>query len=629
MVLSRDRAALVASLPQDIAFLAQAGVSLDALLRIAAIAKRKEMPASEVLLARGVLQRRDFIDLLARHIGAKSEAVPCLFALNLPVEAAKSILNAPPAPVAIADGAVIPVNAHWATKLLRHHKATRGTTAPLLLTSVPELRLAWLNSASAAFVERAANDLSDRLPEMSARRRLTRAQMLIAMLLVAFVAGLLLMAPLLQSILPAIVLTVFYLGSVLLRALMIWRLDSIGQNNPEPAKREAPEDMPVYSILVALYQEAGQIPDLVDALDQLDWPADRREVFLICEADDPQTIGAIEAIDLPAGFFLVKCPPSLPRTKPKALNFALPLASGKYTVLYDAEDRPHPGQLREAHRKFICGDAQLACLQAPLVIHNGAQNWLSAMFALEYDTLFGGTLPVLESLGGPIPLGGTSNHFQTELLRKCGEWDAWNVTEDADLGVRFARLGYRCALLQLPTLEEAPTHFNIWLKQRTRWLKGWIQTIAVHSRHPARTHRDLGLRRSVLFHLVLTAIVLSALVHPVFLAGMAAGAWRFAAGHERTVLDVWFFAIAAFNLAAGYTTYGFFAAAVARKRGKSVSLRLLATLPFYWLLISLAGWRALGHFVVKPFHWEKTRHGLANSGASANMKRGLKRQPRL
>ncbi len=338
----------------------------------------------------------------------------------------------------------------------------------------------------------------------------------------------------------------------------------------------------------------------------------------MCEEDDTDTQRAIRALALPPGFHLVVCPDCRPRTKPKALNFALPLATGEFTVIYDAEDRPHPYQLREAFERFSQSGPELACLQAPLAIHNRADNWLTAMFALEYETLFRGMLPALESLGAPFPLGGTSNHFRTATLRAAGEWDPWNVTEDADLGVRLARLGYRCGTLLLPTMEEAPRHLGVWLRQRTRWLKGWIQTIFVHTRNPAALVRDLGWRRTALFHLALSAIVLSALCHPVFLVLLAVEFGRSVLGVSAAGAELAMLVIAIFNLAAGYTTYAFLAHEIARRNGRRV-VPLLIGLPLYWLLISAAGWRAAWQFVFDPFRWEKTEHGLANSATGAIM----------
>jgi glycosyltransferase XagB len=370
---------------------------------------------------------------------------------------------------------------------------------------------------------------------------------------------------------------------------------------------------------VPLYREAGQVCELVNAIASMDWPASRREVFLVCEEDDAQTVRAVRACALPEGFHLVCCPKSFPRTKPKALNFALPLAKGEFIVVYDAEDRPHPLQLREAYKRFAADGSDLACLQAPLTATNGAAGWLSAMYAVEYDTLFRGTLPALASIGGPLPLGGTSNHFRTEALRACMGWDAWNVTEDADLGVRLARLGFRCATIDLPTLEEAPETLPVWMRQRTRWLKGWMQTILVHMRDPLRLQRELGWSGFLVFQLSMTTIVASVLAHPFVLAHAILSLCRITLGHELSARQFAYVGLDLFSITASYMTYGLLAGAVARRSGKRVGMHLQLSLPVYWLLISAAGWRAAWQFLREPFKWEKTEHGLAKPGASANI----------
>ena len=178
-----------------------------------------------------------------------------------------------------------------------------------------------------------------------------------------------------------------------------------------------------------------------------------------------------------------------PRTKPKALNYALPLARGEYLVIYDAEDRPERDQLRKAIAAFQEGLPNLACLQAKLDLYNAGDNWLTRQFTIEYDALFDGLLPALDRLQLPIPLGGTSNHFRVSALKWLMAWDPFNVTEDADLGTRLARSRYRCRVLDSTTFEEAPPRLSSWFPQRTRWIKGYMQTWFVHMRQPARLWR--------------------------------------------------------------------------------------------------------------------------------------------
>ncbi|MEL7429835.1 MAG: glycosyltransferase family 2 protein [Pseudomonadota bacterium] len=458
-------------------------------------------------------------------------------------------------------------------------------------------------------LDHAVNALHRKKPHYSAHITFTASQLLF----LAGIAGLFLAFAsirLEQALLVALMIVcTFYTGVVVLRAyLLAWYDERV--RGPRELLPVISENLPVYSLLVPLYREANQVEALTQHLAALNWPLEKLDIKLICERDDPQTITAIHDAKLPACFELVIVPRAEPRTKPKALNYALPLCRGEFAVIYDAEDRPDPNQLREAWSRFAQGDPDLACLQAPLIISNSRQSWLSAMFHLEYLTLFRGILPVLAKWRVPIPLGGTSNHFRKSALQDVGGWDPYNVTEDADLGIRLFREGFHCSTLDLPTFEEAPPSFMPWLKQRTRWVKGWMQTILVHTRNPAQLTRDLGFKNTAVFHLLLTSIVISSLVHPVFLASVAIELWRL---DTHTSLYGWFTGYGMFNLVAGYTTYGLLAHVVMRNEGKKRYLFLLISLPLYWMLISIAACRALVHLIVKPHRWEKTPHGLADS----------------
>jgi glycosyltransferase XagB len=303
-----------------------------------------------------------------------------------------------------------------------------------------------------------------------------------------------------------------------------------------------------------------------------------------------------------------------PRTKPKALNYALPLARGDYLVIYDAEDRPERDQLRRALDVFRSGAPNVACVQAALTIYNASDSWLTQQFTLEYCALFDGLLPALDRLDLPIPLGGTSNHFRVAALKWLMAWDPFNVTEDADLGMRLARHGYRCRALSSTTYEEAPAQAMPWLRQRTRWLKGFVQTWLVHMRAPFALWREMGPRGFLTLQIVIGATVLSALVHPWFyvLAGyeLATGAFLDPPGN---LLGWPFWGVAWFDLITGYLASMAVALLAARRRGHRRLLLQVLLMPFYWLLISAAAYRALWQFVTARFDWEKTEHGLARS----------------
>lgn len=383
-----------------------------------------------------------------------------------------------------------------------------------------------------------------------------------------------------------------------------------------PAHRLAARELPVYSVLVPLYREAASVRGLVGALAALDYPATKLDVRLLVECDDHETLRAIEHCALPPHFEVMRLPPGEPRTKPRALTVGLAAARGQYLVVYDAEDRPEPGQLREALALFDAHSTRLACVQARLTIDNTADNWLTRMFTIEYAGLFDAFLPGLSRLGVMFPLGGTSNHFRTAALDRAGGWDAWNVTEDADLGVRFARLGLDTRMLGSTTFEEAPNRAGAWLKQRTRWMKGYILTWAVHMRHPVRLWRDLGTRDFLAFHAIIGGVPFSALLLPLFLLYMgwqvAAGTWLSGAGLLSWALP----GLAMANLVLGFATAIAVSAAGIDNRRLWALQPLLILSPFYWLLGSAAAWRAVWQLIRTPHVWEKTEHGLARTSRS-------------
>jgi cellulose synthase/poly-beta-1,6-N-acetylglucosamine synthase-like glycosyltransferase len=335
-------------------------------------------------------------------------------------------------------------------------------------------------------------------------------------------------------------------------------------------------------------------------------------VKFVLEADDRDTRRALARLDLGPTFEIITAPPIGPRTKPKALNVALPFARGAFTAVYDAEDAPEPDQLRRAVAAFMAADERLACLQASLTIDNTADNWIARMFTADYAGQFDAFLPGLATLHLPFPLGGSSNHFRTAVLRKVGGWDPFNVTEDADLGIRLCRLGYRSAMLSSATYEEAPARFVPWLKQRTRWYKGWMQTWLVHMRRPQRLLRELGPAGAIAFQLLFAANVLAALIHPAFMAAL---------GYALFVLPQPWTAEAmsraapvfAATLLTGYASTIVLAIIGLRRRGLLRQAWVLLLTPAYWFLLSLAAWRALFQLLLDPQRWEKTEHGLAKT----------------
>jgi hypothetical protein len=377
-----------------------------------------------------------------------------------------------------------------------------------------------------------------------------------------------------------------------------------------PQEGLAEAKLPVYSVLVPLYREAGVVADLVRALEALDYPRARLEVLLVLEAEDIETQAALLDPGLPPGFRTVVVPELGPKTKPKALNYALHCARGDYVVVYDAEDRPEPDQLRRALEAFRHGPPELGCVQARLNVYNPDRSWLTQQFTLEYSGLFDAILPALARLGLPIPLGGTSNHFRRETLIAAGGWDPFNVTEDADLGFRLARSGWRTAVLASTTWEEAPASLGGWFRQRTRWLKGWIQTYLVHTRAPRRLGAELGVKGALAFHILMGGLVMLALLHPLLYALLA---WQAASGQllgpAETAADAAVRVMAWVNLAAGYATSIAVGAASVWRRGRPHLMLSALLMPLCWLLVSAAAYRALWQLATDPYRWEKTDHG--------------------
>jgi len=395
------------------------------------------------------------------------------------------------------------------------------------------------------------------------------------------------------------------LGLVLLACLIALRgTAAILPPRWAPRRELADPDLPVITILAPVYREARVLPQLLRSLSRIDYPALKLDIKIVVEADDAETLAAARSLQLRHRFETVCVPPGHPRTKPRALNYALRFALGSIVTVYDAEDSPHPGQLRAAAEAFAAAGPRLACVQAPLNWYNAPRNWLTRQFALEYAAQFHAILPLLARLGLPLPLGGTSNHFDRAALDAVGGWDAHNVTEDADLGFRLAAHGYRSDVIAPMTMEEAPERLRPWLQQRTRWLKGHAQTWAVHMRDPRRLASGAGLRAVAGLNLTLGATVLSALLHgPAAVYCLVMIAYGLAAGH----LPVTGLAL----LAVGYAAAMACAASGASRAGIPVRLVDLARMPLYWPLQTIAAFCALRELRVKPYFWAKTEHGFS------------------
>lgn len=432
--------------------------------------------------------------------------------------------------------------------------------------------------------------------ELTPALRIGFAFALCALLVLAFFAPLIIQAVLLP------ILTIVLAAPSIFRIWAAATAHKTGVLECETLLEDAA--LPTYSVLIPLRDEAHMVPQIGEAMRRLDYPAEKLEIMFIVESTSPETVTAARRLLTDPRFSLVVVPRRAPFTKPKALNYALPLVRGHHVVVYDAEDVPDRAQLRRAASLFAA-DPALACLQAELLITNGDKNWLTAMFTGEYAGHFAVLLPAIARARLPMPLGGTSNHFRTEELKRIGAWDAFNVTEDADLGIRLARLGMRCARFAALTSEEAPETAYAWIKQRTRWMKGWMQTFLVHNAHPRRLLSDLGTRDFFAFNIFVAGMVLSVALHGLFLVAALARAAANLAAHG--MIDVW--TLTHFGiLALGYCGTAAINLIGLGRIGRLDLARYLPFLPAYWLLAWIAVARATWELIYKPFHWEKTRH---------------------
>lgn len=401
-------------------------------------------------------------------------------------------------------------------------------------------------------------------------------------------------------------LSFFYFTDLLHNTYLIYRSYkkkveiNIAENE---IKENRGKDWPVYTILCPLYKEASILPQFVESIRRLEYPENRLQVLLLLEEDDRETLEKSLEIELPAFMETIVVPTSDPKTKPKACNFGLKSARGEYCVIYDAEDVPDPLQLKKAVLAFERLDSKIQCIQAKLNFYNPHQNLLTKLFTGEYTLWFDLILTGLQSVEAPIPLGGTSNHFRTEYLQKLSGWDAFNVTEDCDLGMRLANKGYKTAIINSVTLEEANSNLINWFNQRTRWVKGYIQTYFVHMRDPKR-----------FFHLqlVVGGKVLSMLVNPIMwiLFFLYFAARPVLGEFIESLFPTPVFYIATFSLVIGNFLYFYNYMLAMALKGKNSLVKYAYFVPIYWLFMSAAAWVSIYRLVRKPHHWSKTVHGL-------------------
>lgn len=508
-------------------------------------------------------------------------------------------------------GGVTFVAAAWPERFegIRTHLESRLGPVRMLLGTERDCTEALLATRRTALIRQAETCVP---PELSCR---TRNEGRLGRILLGLMAALTLglwLAPVMVLALVSVIAIATLVATTALKALA-FRATLRGLPEAAPANdSEMRGKWPVISVMVPMFREENIADRLVGRLARLNYPRELTDVLLVVEETDTVTRNALEGVKLPFWIRVVTVPDGPIRTKPRALNYALNFCRGEIIGVWDAEDRPEPDQLHKVARHLHFAPPEVACVQGALDFYNPRTNWLARCFTLEYSAWFRGVLPGIARMGLVVPLGGTTFFIRRAALAQAGGWDGWNVTEDADLGVRLARLGYRTEIVDTTTHEEANCRPVHWVKQRSRWLKGFAMTWGVHMRQPLTLVREIGLWPAICFHLQMFATVQQFLLAPVL--------WSFwlltlGLGHPLgPMMDGWLgtAVIATFLLSEALNVV---VAVWAVRRTHRGLMPWAPTLYFYFPLACLAAWKAAYEIVVKPFYWDKTTHGVFDHAA--------------
>lgn len=512
------------------------------------------------------------------------------------------------------NGRIVIATAQPGPDTLLYARSRWGNNIEFVIASKSDILWEIQRAFRELYSQQAVYELAEIDPEMSARRVTTPRQLIALFIGFSIFCVGMAFAPIATLIAVNALLTIFYLGNFIFKGLLVW----VGGRAPArralslgvAARLLRDEELPIYTILVPMFREPEVLPILAQALRRMDYPLGKLDIKLVLEEHDHETIDAARALALEGVFEIICVPQSHPQTKPKACNYALKFARGDFLVIYDAEDKPEPDQLRMVVAAFQNAPAHTACIQCRLNYYNAAENWLTRMFTLDYALWFDLMLPGLERLGLPIPLGGTSNHFRIDVLRQLHAWDPFNVTEDADLGIRLTQKGYRVGVIDSTTYEEANCSTGNWIRQRSRWIKGYMQTFLVHSRRPISFVRDHGPLAALGFVFFIGGTMLSGLLNPIFwgifLIWLVTETSGFGVVFPPAIL-----CLSLFNLLLGNGLLIYLTIIAPFRRSWLYLAPYGLTVLWYWVLTSIAAFKALWQLIVNPFYWEKTQHGIS------------------
>ena len=408
------------------------------------------------------------------------------------------------------------------------------------------------------------------------------------------------------------VISIFYFIFMVFKLWVVRRSLSFGMTDfaPEEIAQLRDDELPLYTVLVPLLHEAEVAHQIVSALTKLDYPEDKLNFIITLEQHDTETYEALMQAGMPASWKICWLPDTKPKAKPKSLNVAFLETYGEHLVIYDAEILPDHDQLKKAVLAFR-EQPNIAVFQTRLDHYNTDQNIITKLFNTEFTFHYDMFLPGLQSLNVPIPLSGHSVHYRTEALVRAGAWDPYNVAEDCELGVRLHRAGYRTGIINSISREEAASDVWGWVKQRTRWMKGFIQTSIVHLRYPLHLKEELGSWKDfVAFCMLVPGTVLLNVLN--FFSWFVLLAW-FVTGAEaiRDMYPMIVLYIANIAALAGGFIFMYLNLVALYRRNNFHLVKYFFLTPVYWFLLAFATARAFWQLrsYESTHTWEKTTHG--------------------
>lgn len=395
-----------------------------------------------------------------------------------------------------------------------------------------------------------------------------------------------------------------------------WR----AQDNKVPDINFKNDELPIITILLPLYREADVVSNLFVSIAQLDYPKSKLDIVVILEREDHETLDAVKESIEETNLEVEIIFNGIKKGKPSALNAGLKKAKGEIITIYDAEDAPERDQLKKVVRYFNL-HLDVACVQAKLNYYNTHQSILTKLFTIEYSSWFDIYLRGWWKIGWVVPLGGTSNFIRRDILLKLMGWDENNVTEDAELGIRIARKGYRVDIIDSTTWEEAVPYIKPWIKQRSRWHKGFLQCFLAHCIHPFGLVKDVGLWRALSVVLVgISPLVIALnLIMWFFTISYTMYFFGFSFFEPLSIMiheafsNPWTFYLGLCCFILGNIFWMMCNLSGVIRRGHWGLIKYVLLIIPYWILMSISAWIGIIEIIIKPSYWHKTPHGFSNN----------------